>query len=125
VCNGNVVRLPPKPSTPEPSRHISAIGKSPTLYEDGREAVLRLLAGLRRGGGYCRARGEGRWGREDDQAAQGHDGSADGYRQGAGDWNGDPAALASGNGILKAAREFGTGSSVVQRIKAQAAAAPG
>jgi DNA invertase Pin-like site-specific DNA recombinase len=35
------------------------------------------------------------------------------------------AALASGNGILKIAREFGTGSSVVQRIKAEAAAAPG
>jgi DNA invertase Pin-like site-specific DNA recombinase len=32
------------------------------------------------------------------------------------------AALASGKGILKVAREFGTGSSVVQRIKAEAAA---
>jgi DNA invertase Pin-like site-specific DNA recombinase len=31
-------------------------------------------------------------------------------------------ALASGKGILKVAREFGTGSSVVQRIKAEAAA---
>jgi DNA invertase Pin-like site-specific DNA recombinase len=33
------------------------------------------------------------------------------------------AALASGKGILKVAREFGTGSSVVQRIKAEAAGA--
>jgi DNA invertase Pin-like site-specific DNA recombinase len=33
------------------------------------------------------------------------------------------AALASGRGILKVAREFGTGSSVVQRIKAEAAGA--
>jgi DNA invertase Pin-like site-specific DNA recombinase len=33
-----------------------------------------------------------------------------------------PAALASGKGILKVARELGTGSSVVQRIKAEAAA---
>jgi DNA invertase Pin-like site-specific DNA recombinase len=32
------------------------------------------------------------------------------------------AALASGKGILKVARQFGTGSSVVQRIKAEAAA---
>jgi hypothetical protein len=35
------------------------------------------------------------------------------------------AALASGKGILKVAREFGTGSSVVQRIKAEAVGAPG
>jgi DNA invertase Pin-like site-specific DNA recombinase len=32
------------------------------------------------------------------------------------------AVLASGKGILKVARELGTGSSVVQRIKAEAAA---
>jgi DNA invertase Pin-like site-specific DNA recombinase len=32
------------------------------------------------------------------------------------------AALASGKGILKVAREFGTGSSVVQPIKAEGAA---
>jgi hypothetical protein len=35
------------------------------------------------------------------------------------------AALASGKGILKVARELGTGSSVVQRIKAEAVGAPG
>jgi DNA invertase Pin-like site-specific DNA recombinase len=35
------------------------------------------------------------------------------------------AALASGKGILKVAREFGTGSSVVQRIKAEVTSAPG
>jgi DNA invertase Pin-like site-specific DNA recombinase len=34
------------------------------------------------------------------------------------------AALASGKGILKVARELGTGSSVVQRIKAEAVGAP-
>jgi hypothetical protein len=35
------------------------------------------------------------------------------------------AALASGKGILKVARDLGTGSSVVQRIKAEAVGAPG
>ena len=39
-----------------------------------------------------------------------------------GQGSGHPAALASGKGILKVARELGTGSSVVQRIKAAAAA---
>jgi hypothetical protein len=35
------------------------------------------------------------------------------------------AALASGKGILKVARDLETGSSVVQRIKAEAVGAPG
>jgi len=66
----------------------------------------------------CRHRQGARAGHEERQADR--QGKIDPAREAA-----IRAALASGKGILKVAREFGTGSSVVQRIKAEGVGAPG